>query len=168
MNETSTSLDRMHDILQPADVPWWPPAPGWYVVMALMSAIIVWAMFRWWQRYQADAYRRSALAELKHATTVADVSAVLRRAALAVNDRTLIAGLTGTTWAQWLADSAPVAMPQVVRVALTQGIYGRESGSDDALTASVHYAEDWVRQHTAVSSASMSKRARVTPFDGGR
>ncbi|TWU67116.1 MULTISPECIES: DUF4381 domain-containing protein [Crateriforma] len=168
MNDASTSLDRMHDIVQPADVSWWPPAPGWYVVMAMILAIMIWVMFRWWQRYQADAYRRSALAELNHASTVADVSAVLRRAALAVNDRTLIAGLSGTNWAQWLADSAPVAMPDVVRVALTQGIYDGGSGSDDALAASVHYAKDWVRRHTAMTSASATKHPRVTSSDGGR
>lgn len=37
-----TSLDRLHDLVLPSSVPWWPPAPGWYGVLGLLVLAVAW------------------------------------------------------------------------------------------------------------------------------
>ena len=48
MTPDPTSLERLHDIVLPPPVPWWPPAPGWYWVMGLLGALLLlveWAAY---------------------------------------------------------------------------------------------------------------------------
>ena len=40
------SLQNLNDIVMPAPVGLWPPAPGWYVVFAVGLALAVLAGFR--------------------------------------------------------------------------------------------------------------------------
>jgi hypothetical protein len=51
VNPEATSLDRLHDIVQAPEVPWWPPAPGWFWLGAgliiLLVLIGVYALLRW-------------------------------------------------------------------------------------------------------------------------
>ncbi|MBK6737400.1 MAG: DUF4381 domain-containing protein [Haliea sp.] len=64
MSADPTGLDKLHDILVPPPVPWWPPAPGWYWVLglaAVIGAVLLWRAVARWQR---NHYRREALAEL--------------------------------------------------------------------------------------------------------
>ena len=74
MNTNATSLDRLHDIIVPGPVPWWPPAPGWFWVMAFASIVAVVVLFKGFIRWQHNLYRREALAELGRLETVLSVS----------------------------------------------------------------------------------------------
>ena len=107
------SLDRLHDIVMPGPVPWWPPAPGWYVVAALALVVGVWAVWRWWRQWHANAYRRAALAELEQLAAQSrepsrrDVAlqalpALLKRTALAAFPRDEVASLSGAAWLGFL------------------------------------------------------------------
>src|SRR5258705_4032303 len=60
-----TSLENLYDIITPSPVPWWPPAPGWYVVGGVVLVLAVWASWLGWRRWQAAAYRRAGLTELQ-------------------------------------------------------------------------------------------------------
>ena len=84
MNEDSTNLDRLNDRALPPEVPWLPPAPGWYVVLACLLVIGLRFCWRAWKRWKADAYRRESLRPLSAAPNVAAISEILRRTALAV------------------------------------------------------------------------------------
>ena len=79
MNSDPASLDNLRDIVVPPSVPWWPPAPGWWVVFALLTLAI--AVFAWrrWRAWHANAYRREALRELQAATSAAEVAEILKR-----------------------------------------------------------------------------------------
>lgn len=97
----------------PDPVPWWPPAPGWWLLagLALLFGFIV--LRRWWARRRRTAPARAALVELVAlrglvASEVDDrrftsrVSALLRRLALARYPRDQVAGLAGTRWLDFL------------------------------------------------------------------
>ena len=142
----STSLDRLHDLALPPEVPWWPLAPGWYVLIVLALAAAGWLAFRAWKHWRSNAYRRAALQELMSLDTPADIAELLRRTALAVSPRSSVAEKTGSAWLDWLAAQLHEPMPESVRVQLTTGVYGRPSTTLD-LTHLRAYATRWITSH---------------------
>jgi len=146
MNTPATSLDRLHDLVLPPAVPWWPPAPGWYVVLALALVTVAWMALRAWKRWQANAYRRQATRELASLESSAAIAELLRRTALAIAPRPEIADKTGPAWVDWLAAQCPEAMSGTVREQLTTGVYGRPA-ADHELSSLRDYAARWITRH---------------------
>jgi hypothetical protein len=108
-----TSLENLYDIIIPSPVPWWPPAPGWYVVGGVVLVLAVWASWLGWRRWQATAYRRAALTELQQLKGRAADSAqrvpalqalptLVKRTALAAFPRQAVASLSSTAWLEFL------------------------------------------------------------------
>jgi hypothetical protein len=145
MND-STSLDRLHDLALPPEEPWWPLAPGWYVLIALALAAAGWLAFRAWKHWRSNAYRRAALKELKSLDTPAAIAELLRRTALAIAPRPVIAELIGPAWPDWLTAQSPEPMPELVRTQLTAGIYQNPSANPD-LAPLKTYATRWISRH---------------------
>jgi hypothetical protein len=103
----------LRDLHLPDPVGWWPLAPGWWVLIALAVAGIVYLLYRQFRRWRHNRLRRIALAELSRVynnyrqgtdalTLAKDVSELLRRAMLAYSPRSEVAGLTGEQWLAWL------------------------------------------------------------------
>ena len=97
----------------PEPVGWWPLAPGWWVLIALLALAAGLLVRAWLRRRAHSAARRRALRQLElsrsayayHGNPVvlgAEVSALLRRAMLAYAPRAEVAGLTGDAWLAWL------------------------------------------------------------------
>ena len=59
------SLEHLHDIIVPPPVSMWPPAPGWYVIGAVLLVLLAILVVRVVSRWHANAYRRIALRELE-------------------------------------------------------------------------------------------------------
>ena len=147
----AADLSRLHDIVEPPPVAWWPPAPGWYVLIALALIAFGYLLIRAWSHWRANAYRREALRELAGADSVAAVSELLRRTALAFAPRSTLAELTGSQWPLWLAQRSPVAMPSEVSHTLTTDVYRPQAGNLAALKA---YAAVWIRRHRTNEGAA--------------
>ena len=49
MKPDPASLENLRDIAVPPPVPWWPPAPGWWVVMAVLAIAVIVVAFRAWR-----------------------------------------------------------------------------------------------------------------------
>ncbi|MEP4685936.1 MAG: DUF4381 domain-containing protein, partial [Rhodopirellula bahusiensis] len=97
------SLDRLNDIVVPAPVSWWPLAPGWHVLIAVLLAAGIWLAWKSWRTWTANAYRREAIHELESANTVGAISELLRRTALVSTSRSELATMTGDRWPDWLS-----------------------------------------------------------------
>jgi len=117
MSLDPTSLDRLHDIVAPAPTPWWPPAPGWLLVLVLLLLIVLSFALRLLRHHQRNRYRREALAVLsaqqpllrdsaRRAEGVSAIAVVLKRTALSAWPRDQVAGLTGAPWLTFLDRSA--------------------------------------------------------------
>lgn len=119
MNPDPTSLDRLRDIVAPPAAPWWPPAPGWYVVLGGALVVLLALAFRGFIRWQQACYRREALARLAklqetlplrspeaRAAALRDMAVLLKRAALTAYPRPSIAPLTGPRWFAFLDQAA--------------------------------------------------------------
>jgi len=111
MNPASEPL-QLRDIHLPADIAWWPPAPGWWLLLGVLVLCIVLGIYayRYWLARQV---RRAATRELNMIKTnylqAADdpqllqaVSVWLRRVCLSCYPRREVAGLTGQEWLAFL------------------------------------------------------------------
>jgi hypothetical protein len=161
MKPDPASLENLRDIAVPPPVPWWPPAPGWWMVMAVLVIAIIVVAFRAWRRWRANAYRRAALRELQRATTLAGIAEILKRAALVACRRTDIAALSGSAWCRWLAETAGGPVPDNVAEALTRGVFGK---ADDVNVGEVSaFATDWIRGHACKRRDGKDTRAAERP-----
>jgi hypothetical protein len=156
MKADPASLERLNDIVVPPPIPWWPPAPGWYVVLALtFTLMLAWAARRW-ARWRRDAYRRAALRELESAGTAEEISEILRRTALVIASRNTVAAITGAEWPGWLETRARCPQPASVRERLSDGPYRRSSDSE-GLHDLRQYAACWIRSHESPHSTLSSR-----------
>lgn len=154
MQDDSANLDRLHDLTVPPEVPWWPPAPGWYVVLSLVALAALRIGWVCWRRWKTNEYRRVALRQLESAKDVTSVAELLRRTALAIAPRSTIANLSGDAWLKWLAERCAVPIPDEVRQALTVGIYARHASIADAvspLDSTKQYVSEWIAEHKVPS-----------------
>ena len=63
MNDAG-SLQNLNDIVVPGPVAWWPLAPAWYVLAAVLLAVIVMLAVHRWRNWRQNRYRRQSLTEL--------------------------------------------------------------------------------------------------------
>ncbi len=109
----------LRDLHLPEAIGWWPLAPGWWLVIAIVFIGFCWLLSRAWQRRRFNAPRRYAMRTLlaveaeylSHRNPVRlgqQVSELLRRGMLAYAPRHEVAGLTGESWLAWLDQGLPV------------------------------------------------------------
>ena len=97
-------FDQMHDIVLPDPISWWPLAPGWWVILLLLTLAMVWIITAAYRRWKKNAYRRAALRELKNISP-ADIPALVKRVSLSIYPREQIATLSGEAWLEFLDQS---------------------------------------------------------------
>ena len=148
MSDDPASLSKLHDIVVPEPVSWWPLAPAWWFVIAVVVLALGLIIFRQVRNYRAYAYRRAALRELAATEAPAAIATILRRTALAISSRQDVAALQGAQWLDWLAERAGSPVPDEVRQELSTALY-QESESAAASAALRAFAEKWIRNHQA-------------------
>lgn len=99
----------LRDIHEPALPSLWPPAPGWWLLAALVLAFLIWLGRLGWRSWRRQRLRGRVLRELTAlpasddcAALIAGVSALLKRVALRQFARDQVANLTGTAWLSFL------------------------------------------------------------------
>ena len=103
----------LRDLHLPADVGWWPLAPGWWVLIGLAGVGLLWLVVRLSRSWHANRARRLALRQLSHlaeryreagdvSELARSLSELLRRVVLAYAPRGEVASLTGAEWLAWL------------------------------------------------------------------
>ena len=99
----------LRDLHLPAEIGWWPLAPGWWLLAGLLFVALLYFTYRLWRSWRRGAARREALAEFRRlcgqleqdgnlAVFVNGISTLLRRAMLSCESRTDVAGLVGEDW----------------------------------------------------------------------
>lgn len=111
MNDTEALLSQLRDIQAPEVSI--VPALGWWIMLILLvvSMVLLWQMYK---RYKSLSWQREARQELaglrKKASqreishTLADLSTLVRRVALATRPRAQVASLQGQVWLHELDD----------------------------------------------------------------
>lgn len=148
-------LANLADLALPPPVSFWPPAAGIWIVAATAAAMTSIAVWRAIRRHRADAYLRSAAAELEalkagptgDGRDVAEsVSTVLKRAAMVAYGRERVASLSGSAWAAFIAQTAPPKAPTDTLVARLQSPFAQvEAAAPSDGAAFIAQAKTWLR-----------------------
>lgn len=148
MNPEAGSLEQLHDIVMPAELPWWPPAPGWFLLALLLIATSVTLVHRRMQTWRKNAYRREAEDHLTQAKNAREVAEILRRTALAFAERKDVASLGGEEWVDWLSSRSPNPVPESVAHQLKEAPYRDQSTTaTDSIETLKVFATEWIRNH---------------------
>jgi Domain of unknown function (DUF4381) len=136
---------RLHGPHPPPAPPWWPLAPGWWLALvaaALLAALALRYAPPWWRRLRL---RRRLLAALEASSSAAEVSQLLRLAALERFPRQEVAGLHGAAWLEFLdaRDRRPGRFAGLSE-ALTESPYRPPAADGDAARLRAA-ARGWLR-----------------------
>lgn len=162
-------LAALNPLREPPPIDWWPPAPGWWVVLALVLLAITALAVVWHRKRQQSAYRRHALAQLKrlreqhrapssagasekNTQFVAALNALLKRVALLAYPQKDVAALHGKQWLVFLNQSAPGQPPFAESFA--QGHYlppGREDTNHQEIERLYNGAQHWIKHHKVMT-----------------
>lgn len=152
---------RLKDAHPPEAPPWWPLAPGWWLVALgalLAAALLVRALRprlgRWRLRRRMlaalEAIAAGHRAGAREADTTAEVSQLLRRAALARFPERNAAGLQGGEWLAFLesCDRAPgrfAALRETLTVAPYAQPAAPAAGPHQSVAPLLEAARGWLR-----------------------
>lgn len=150
-----SDLFNLRDIVLPPEVLSWPLSPGWWIVAAAGLALAGCVAATAAVRYRQNAYRREALQALEGIGRLAEpaaarqISAILKRAALAAYPRGQVAQLSGAAWLAFLDRTGRTeAFTQGPARALPALAFGG-TGDKEAMAAVVQEARRWISNHRA-------------------
>jgi len=145
----------LRDIHLPDPLSWWPPAPGWWLLLTLLVAIALLGGYLL-HRYRRNALQRAAQQALHRigedyrqsgdARVLAQqLSILLRRVSLSCYPRRQVAGLTGRAWLSLLDRCLPgEEFQQGAGRVLIDAPYSLDSRVDGP--ALLQLCERWLRQ----------------------
>jgi hypothetical protein len=158
----------LRDIHLPPPVPLWPPAPGWWGLLALLLLVLaVWSLLRYRERRRRalPAVARREMTALRQAyrehgdprRLATDLSVLLRRICISRFPRTRVAALTGNAWLDFLdGQMGGDRFRNGIGQALATAPYG--GGGDIDGEGLLSLCEEWLRAVLARSPRS-EKRA---------
>ncbi len=152
MNPESQTLP-LRDIHLPEAVSGWPPAMGWWLLLALLLLlpVVVWTVRKFMARQQL---RQQALAELNKIETrfqqhqnsqqlVSDISILLRRICISRFPCHDVAGLHGEAWIDFL-NSQTNSFDAEKSQALINGPYQKQCHIHSLPL--INASRDWIKQ----------------------
>ena len=152
--QAADPLAQLHPLREPAAISAWPPAPGWWLLAALVLVMISVGLFLWWRHYQRQAYRRAGLKRLQvlraeyestgdTAAYVQAVNGLLKAIALNGFPRREVAAVNGDQWLAFLRETMDAAWD--LPAELADAPYRAEPGID---MQSIHRAAaHWIQSH---------------------
>ncbi|MDG2308192.1 MAG: DUF4381 domain-containing protein [Candidatus Binatia bacterium] len=160
-------LAALRGIHFPAAVGMWPPAPGWWIALAVVVALLVLTVVG--IRIRRASLAHHALCELETIDGASadfqglatSVSALLRRVALTRFGRTQVASLHGSAWQEFLSETSPrekrrrVSFDEDMGQLLAMAPYAPPGSASFELEGTsvgrkgvVAAARDWIRWNT--------------------
>ena len=106
-------LAALHPLRDPTAIGWWPLAPGWWVLIAVLILLLLALAVFYYRRYRANAYRRQAAQQLEalhshwlgcqdSTSYLRGINALLKSVALRAFPRGDVASKSGEDWIAFL------------------------------------------------------------------
>lgn len=153
--ETAELLAQLRDIHGAQNPAWWPPAPGWWIVAAILLFLVVMGLHRLLQILRLRQRRKQWLQALQQLADnfetnqdaqefVADINRHMKAVALQSFPRSDCAALQGQAWVAFVAALLPDASAESMEL-LASGPYQPQVAVNKQELLAV--AEAWVNRY---------------------
>jgi len=153
MNPTDP-LANLRDIHLPEAISWWPLAPGWWILIALLSIASIFACMALFKHHQTRLYRRQAmqhLQEIKHLQgqeQLIELFKLLKRTAISAYPEQTIANLKPRALVGYLQDTCKKPIFVHIPDDLETMLYAEQAAvPEDFLSSAMVWAKVWIEQH---------------------
>jgi hypothetical protein len=143
----------LKDIHIPETIGWWPPAPGWWlllVAIVMAIAFFIW-LYKKLTRKTAIKAAKKILLEIKHDQTddigkkLSALSILIRRVAISLSPEKKAAGLTGDSWLRFLDDSVQgTSFSEGIGRYLADAPYRKSPPDELEISQLISLCEDWL------------------------
>lgn len=160
------ALAELRDIHLPLPVhPWWPLAPGYFLVMIislifLISIFFIYRLHRHSKRIKKAALQKLSLLSINHQSgtlpandVAANINILLKQVALSYYPRTTVASLEGEDWLLFLSNTSKKLDFDGVRKALLHLPYARHQNTEEDLTKLFIVTRGWIQQRSRPCSS---------------
>jgi hypothetical protein len=151
-------LANLHPLREPDLIGWWPLAPGWWMLAALLLLSLGVSLYFLLKYHRANAYRRGALAQLQGLNSaylsdrdplayLSNTNALLKSVALQAFPRQRVASCSGNVWSDFLNDTVVARSPECrFEDSFADTAYEREVSNLNQ--KQVHNAaKHWIKRH---------------------
>lgn len=154
--ELAAELEKLRDIHLPEPISWWPLAPGWWALLALVVVVAIAIAIALHLRARTVRYR--ALRELETLRRKDDlgldeaalgIEVLLKRIILQKPQHMALAAAHGTRWVDHLV-TGPGAMPPEVARFIAEAPYAPVAANENGGPDRAHLfssARTWIRRH---------------------
>lgn len=149
-------LSQLRDIHTAAPVAWWPPAPGWWLLVLLVLVILGWLGKRLLARYRVHQRRRQMLGWVDHLNAninpqrdpqayLSTLNRIFKLVALRAFPGRQCAALAGGEWADFLIEKMEKSPSAESLSVLASGPYDPSPAFDPELLSEL--TRVWIRRH---------------------
>jgi len=149
-------LSQLRDIHAAPAVPWWPPAPGWWVLALLLLAFLYWLGRRTQAAYRIRQRRKQMLAWIDHLNASIDpqrepqaylstLNRIFKLVALRAFPEQQCALLAGQDWADFLTGKMQGSKTSGSLNVLASGPYDPVPKFDPQVMSEL--TRHWIKQH---------------------
>ena len=150
-------LATLHALRTPALIGWWPPAPGWWLLLLTGLVVVATLIYLMHRRYRRNRYRRRALRQLQTLHTdylakldaghyLGQINALLKSVALLAYPRPVVAAQHGANWRTFLNSSLPP--DEQLPPAFDDAAYQKTCPEIDVAQVQ-RAAHHWIKHHRA-------------------
>ena len=148
-------LAALNPLREPQLIGWWPLAPGWWLLLALLLLCLGVVLVFLLRRHRRNAYRRQALRQLheiyrqygedqQQQRCIAATNALLKSVAIRAYPQKDVASASGEAWLLFLNQA--LRPEEAFDPQFSLAIYSKKSLTVD-LTAAERSAQQWIRKH---------------------
>ncbi|MGA9573674.1 MAG: DUF4381 family protein [Lysobacterales bacterium] len=149
-------LSQLKDIHSAAPAPWWPPAPGWWVLALLVLVLLGWLLRRALARLRVQRRRKQMLGWIDHLnanvdpqrdpqTYISTLNRIFKLVALRAFPERQCAVMNGQDWTDFLIENMAGLPSAELLKALATGPYDPASNFDPERLSQL--TRHWIRRH---------------------
>ena len=149
-------LSQLRDIHAAPALPWWPPAPGWWLLALILLVLLLWLGRRVRARYRVHQRRKQMLGWIDHLNANIDpqrdpqaylstLNRIFKLVALRAFPGQHCAALAGQDWADFLTANMKNSQSAAALNVLASGPYDPSPRFDPETISEL--TRFWIKQH---------------------